>query len=242
MSVVVAAVIAVTLGGLLNGVAGFGFALVAVPILLWALPPTSVAFVAVALVGLTAAGVALRSRTSVDTGIVMWLLAGAVGGLWIGTRMLAGLPAEAIALIANLAVVLFAVLLAIPSRFRLRLSNPVLVAAGLLSGAMTTLIGLPGPPTVLALSAARMSKDATRSTIAAFLAINSVVGLAFLLFGGVVDGSDVILAVALAPPALVGLALGARYARRITQDAYRMLVLGVLVTMGVAGTLTVLFG
>lgn len=233
--------LAVLCGGVLNGVAGFGFALVAVPILLWALPPTSVIWVSAALVGLTAAGVAIRSRADIDRRIVGWLLSGAVFGLWAGSWALATLPAVTLALIANSAVVLFALMLAIPAAPRLELSVPVLVLAGILSGTLTTMAGLPGPPTVLVLSSARVPKDVMRATVAAFLTVNSLVGVTLLVARGLVASGDVLLVLGLAPAALIGLVGGAGLAQRLSQDAYRMLVLGVVAIAGAAGVITILF-
>lgn len=233
---------AVFAGGLLNGITGFGFALLSIPLLLWAMPPASVVFVVTALGTLTTAVIALRSRSAIDWRVVALLMPGAAVGLWAGTAVLAALPAETLELIANLAVVVFALLLVRRAPTGLRLSAPILATAGALSGALTTSIGLGGPPTILALSAARLPKDTMRSTLAAFFATNGIVGLSLLLLRGLAGTAEATLAAMLVVPSLIGLAIGSRLAKRLTNRSYRLFALGILITMGLVGVASVLMG
>lgn len=233
---------AVFSGALLNGITGFGFALLSIPVLLWALPPASVVFVVTALGTLTTAVIATRSRQAIDWRVVGLLLPGAVVGLWIGTSILGSVPPETLELVANLAVIVFALLLARRTFGELRLSAPVLASAGALSGALTTSIGLGGPPTILALSAAGLAKDAMRSTLAAFFATNGVIGLALLLIRGLAGTNEVTRAAVLVLPSLMGLAIGSRLAERLTNRSYRLFALGVLIAMGVVGVASAVWG
>lgn len=233
---------AVFAGGLLNGITGFGFALLSIPLLLWALPPASVVFVVTALGTLTTAVIALRSRSTIAWRVVALLMPGAVAGLWLGTAILAALPSETLELIANVAVIVFALLLVRETPTALRLSAPLLATAGALSGALTTSIGLGGPPTILALSAARLAKETMRSTLAAFFATNGVVGLTLLLFRGLADTEEATLAATLVVPSLIGLAIGSRLATRLSNRSYRLFALGILITMGLVGVASVLMG
>jgi hypothetical protein len=103
-----------------------------------------------------------------------------------------------------------------------------LLAAGFLTGALTTSITTNGPPTVLALQARGLAPSAFRSTVGAVLALASAVGVC--LFA--VDrrlGGEVPAAVAAGLPALGGgWALGLAARGRVPVPWFRRAVLGLL--------------
>ncbi|MCA1788668.1 MAG: sulfite exporter TauE/SafE family protein [Thioalkalivibrio sp.] len=231
---------AVFAGAVLTGTTGFGFALLAVPLLLWILPPSSVVFVVTILGTITSGAIALQARGAIDWRAARWLIACATVGLWLGSTLLVVLPPTVLETIANLAVVVFALLLTRRPTKVVSLSVPLLALAGVATGTLTTSVGMGGPPTVLAFAYAGVAKDSMRSTVSAFFAVNGVLGIALLLARGLVEGQDALLALALIAPAALGTAIGTHLSRRLSQRSYRRLALGILLVTGATGLVSVL--
>ncbi|HEX5504390.1 MAG TPA: TSUP family transporter, partial [Thermomicrobiales bacterium] len=74
-----------------------------------------------------------------------------------------------------------------------------------------------------------------RASAAAFFLPVDLFGLAALYAQGGIHRAEWTLALALAPPALLGTALGRQAARRISVALFRQVVLGLLLLTGVVG-------
>ncbi len=109
--------------------------------------------------------------------------------------------------------------------------TPSAVGIGALAGAMTTALGMPGPPVVLYLTAVGAGKDATRAILLTFFAVSYGASLILQTVAVGVSGGVWITAGLLVPFAAVGALLGHVVARQVSEAAFRRFVL-----MLVAGT------
>jgi uncharacterized membrane protein YfcA len=141
-----AACLVVVASALLQGSVGFGFSILAAPLLILINPmlvpgPLLVPSLVQILM------IAIRDRRSVDLSGVKWALAGMVPGTFAGALILATLPAGQLKLIFG-GLVLTAVamsLLGLP----LSPNVPTLSGAGFLSGIMSSVSTISGPPVAL---------------------------------------------------------------------------------------------
>lgn len=103
---------------------------------------------------------------------------------------------------------------------------------GVVSGALTSALAMPGPAVMLYLSRTAMGKDAIRATILTFFifAYGGALALQAALVG--IETDTWTTAAALVPPALAGVAAGHALARRITQAAFRWTILVILLCNG----------
>ena len=227
---------------------GFGFALIASPALFAVLDPGE------AVTAIAALGVVLNVLVLADggRGLVNWralapLLAGGIAGLALGLLALELLSKAALQLVVGLAVVLAALIQA-----RARSSNaPVAgspsaaatAAAGLSAGALTTSIGVTGPPVVFWLDARGARPDELRASLAAtFLVLNPAAVIAVLAARG---AGDVIAPGRMLPllgVLLVGYAAGALAFRRLGGEAFRVAVLLLVVAAGLASAVAGFMG
>jgi uncharacterized protein len=204
------AAFAVLLGAALQSATGFGFALVAAPILFALLGPRE-AVTAGALLALLANALTLateRRRPAVLVRDAGMLVGWALPGLALGALALRELPERPLS-----ALVALAVLAALVGRVR---SRGVAVrprawhapVAGASSGALATSTSLSGPPLVFYLLARGAAPAAMRDTLAAVFVAQALLGLPALLATGTfaVPGSIW----ALAAAALAGQLLGRR--------------------------------
>jgi uncharacterized membrane protein YfcA len=226
-SLVVVAV-AVFAGSALNALSGFGFALVTVPIMATVVGPKG-AVVLSALVGLLSnSGVALRHRADTDRPLAGRLLAGSLVGMPLGLLVLDNVAEDPLRVAIALVVLASAAALAVGWRPP-EPSRSADVGAGFVSGLFNTSIGISGPPVVLLLQAHRVPKGPFRATTATLFAVAGLVALALFGLGGQYTRT-VLLSAAVALPAWpLGWLVGSRVHRRVPEERFRLLVLGLMV-------------
>ncbi|MFC1415066.1 sulfite exporter TauE/SafE family protein [Streptacidiphilus cavernicola] len=207
-------------------VAGFGFALIAVP-LLSAVGPARTAVVAVTLVSLALTAVTTAAeRRQVSWPVTLRLCVPAVLGMPLGLVALARLPDALLG--AVIAVVVCGSSLAVWRGWRLRPTAGRIGAIGFLSGVLLTSTGTNGPPLVACLQALRLDPRGFRATSAAALTLSGAVGVAgFLAAGQISAGAWALSGTGLAACAVGGL-LGNLVFRRIDAAGFRRIVLSAL--------------
>ncbi|TMK90677.1 MAG: sulfite exporter TauE/SafE family protein [Actinobacteria bacterium] len=175
--VVIAATVA--FAATIQATMGFGFALVAVPIIAVADDPK------VAVVAVTAIGVpmtlwnAIRWRAHLRVGAMVVVVGASLIGMPVGALILTRAPDRALTFAIGIAVLgLTAWLwrgLQLPAGPRTE------VAAGIASGALATSTGTNGPPLVIAFQATGMERDAFRATLAGCFFVQGVIALVLIL-------------------------------------------------------------
>lgn len=235
------------LAALLQSATGFGFGMIVGPILLAFLSGQD----AVQATGILTFGIVLILAPALfrqsDRNALMLLVAGTVVGLPLGYIFLSSVPEVFLKVAA--ALVVTGVLVNLlrpqpamghePGQYQRRQSKTWLaVAIGTLSGAMSTALAMPGPPVMGYLSRLGLDKDAIRSTLAVLM-VGSYAGMigSHLIFHGISDAA-IVQATTLAPPTLVGLIAGHILAARISKRMFHVLslilMIGALLSLGVA--------
>ena len=226
--------------GVVNGLTGFGFALVSVPLLLLVLDPPSVVAIALLLGTVNSAINALTSRRHIDRPLLWDLLLPAFVGMPVGALLLRVVDGGFLKLAAALLAVGFAVALGSRPPSATAPARPARAVAGLMSGMLATSVGLSGPPVVLTVAATRDDRHGSRATLAAYFALASPVGLTLLALAHAVPPQGWTLALLLLPGALAGRLLGAQILRRTPNRAFRVIVLLVTLATGLTGAASAL--
>ena len=207
--------------------AGFGGALVAVPLLVLVLDVED-AVVLTAILGFCNTGLMLRTTwREVPRATARTLLLGSFAGMPLGLLALLFAPADALRLAVAAASLVMAGALAAGLRFGAR-GSPVELGVGLVSGALNTSTSMNGPPVVIYLQDQRLSPAQFRGAMAAFLFVTNAVSLALFGATGVITVTAAVLGVASVPAVLVGNALGLRLTERLRPEHFRTLVLALL--------------
>jgi uncharacterized membrane protein YfcA len=208
-------------GGLIQGMVGFGLALIGVPVVALIEPdllPGPMLLLAAVLTVFTL----IREHRHVDWRGVGWAMLGRLPGTAIGVLVVDSLPQRQFFVVVGLSVLAFTVLSAIT--WQPRPTAPALTTAGLVSGALGTAMAIGGPPVALLYQheyAARI-----RSTLSAYFLIGSAVSAASLAMAGHLDGHDVVSAGLLVPFLLAGFALSGPARRLVDGGRIRYVVLG----------------
>jgi uncharacterized membrane protein YfcA len=236
-------------GAAAQSATGFGFALVAGPALFAALDPHEAVTV------LAILGAVLSVLVIADAGprTVRWraigpMLLASLPGLGLGLLALELLPKAGLQLGVGVAVLLAAVLqLRRPPAARSEPSGDVGIAAaglaGVTSGALTTSIGVSGPPLVLWLEAEGLRPAELRASLSAgFLGMNVAGGALLLAVSGSRAAPGVGLVLPLVGLVAVGHVAGALAFRRLPENAFRVAVLALVVAAGLASAAAGLSG
>lgn len=219
------------LAAVVQTVSGFGFALVAVPLLALVLDPAP-AVVATTLVSLLLSVVVVRA----DWGHIRWQDAGVVSvagllGMPLGLVVLTQVPERV--LTAIIAVVLLASTAVVARGLQLPSGRGTEVTVGLTSGALLTSTGMNGPPLVVAFQAQGMPPRPFRGTLSAVFLAQGLAAVLLLAAGGQVT-SAALGATAVGVPMLgIGWLVGNRLFHALDPLAFRRVVLGLLVVSAV---------
>jgi uncharacterized membrane protein YfcA len=220
-ALVLAAALSVLAAALVRGFTGFGFALVAVPLLGMFMPPTESVPVAVCLqllIGLTDFS---RAARVCDWSSLRWLTLGGVLGSPVGALVLSVVSAP-VARIMIAAITMGAV---VPLNMGLRLaavpSRGATAATGLAAGLFNGLAAMPGPPVIVYYNFGPFSRVAARASMMVFFLVSSITALVSTALLGLLDMRTLVLTLLGVPIMLLGTWLGDIGFRRGSDTLHR---------------------
>ncbi|KXG82627.1 MULTISPECIES: sulfite exporter TauE/SafE family protein [Pseudomonas] len=217
------------------GIAGFGTALVAGPVLIHFMPLSRIVPLLVLLDFVAAFGNLLPSRRDVVRGELLRLLPFMAVGCTLGVVFLLRLKSDVLLLLMGLFVTAYAVYgLAVKVR-PANLSGAWAVPMGTVGGLFGALFGSGGFLYAIYLSARLEAKEQVRATQVALISCSTVVRLSLFLIAGVyADASLLLLAACLLPVMFIGTWLGRRLTLRLSREAFVRLVTWLVLASGLA--------
>ncbi|MCU0309650.1 MAG: sulfite exporter TauE/SafE family protein [Acidimicrobiales bacterium] len=238
---VVGAALLVAVAATVQTMTGFGFALMAVPVLSLVVPPESAVVLSASLGLLTSTGQAVSERHHGDRPTIRRMVLGGLVGAPLGLAVLLVVSERQLRI---LLVAVIAVFLVVNVRgIRLRRAGPgVDLGAGAVSGALNTALATNGPPLVMALHVRHLAPPVFRGTLSAVLALQGALTVALFALTGRYDRDVVVLFLASLPGLALGFAVGVRHRRRIAPDRFRGLVVVLLAVTGVVALVGLVVG
>ncbi|MCB1875277.1 MAG: sulfite exporter TauE/SafE family protein [Chromatiales bacterium] len=223
----------VALGGFIQGLAGFGAGLVAVPLLMLQLPAGVAVPMFSLLATLGSAMNVLHLRHAVNFRPLLLLLGGYVIGAPLGllyltkasqTWVMAGLGAF---------LTLYALYALSGRRPDYRWLREQRLALGMCSGALGAAFSTNGPPVILHVAAQDWDTERQKAILSLYFLLSGLLTSAVHAIGGLLD-QEVLLATAVAVlPLILGVSLGIAVYRRLSAHNYRRLTFLLVLTMGV---------
>lgn len=213
-------------------IAGFGFALLCMPIMTLAVPVAQ-AVVVSTLLGVLATGwQSWHLRADAVLPLVRRISVAAYLGMPLGLVILNVVDDRALKMALGFAVLIATGLLA--RRINLtHVGSHMDYGAGFLSGVLNTSLSTNGPPLVFLLQARHLEAHQFRATISAAFALSSIGGLTLFVADGKIT-RDGLIASAIALPAWgLGQLLGWPVRRHVHGERFRRLVLVLLLAAGV---------
>lgn len=231
------AVGAVVIGGLMRGFAGFGSALVIIPVVAVVYDPkTAVVLHALievpALLQLLPQGLRHFNRATVLPMLAALLLA-----VPCGMYLLVSLDADVMRVVMALSVLVMVALIA--SGFTIRSERfglPISVTGGLIGGFLQGNTGIGGPPIVSVLMSHDAPHRVTRANIIVMMASLIIISLPSQYFYNLFDTRTILLALSLGPVYVLSLFFGSRFFDSAAARFYRKASMSVLILTAI-GTL-----
>ena len=232
---VASALCVLLLAGLVKGVIGIGLPLITIPALSFFVGvPQAIAIMSLPIL-VTNGYQAFASRELACVGRRFWpLLLALLAGVVLGTSLLVTLNERSLYAILGVTVIAFGLLNLSNPSFHLRargelwLGPPVGFGAGVLGG----LSNFFGPPIVLYLVALKLPRETFVAAVGLAFFVGSIPLYGLLVSFGIYGWGEAMASTVALLPVLLGVKLGERLRRRVPQELFRRLVLGLLLVIG----------
>lgn len=226
--------LAIALAYIVFGIAGFGTALVAGPILIVFMPLSKIVPLLVLLDFVAAFGNLLPSRRDVARPELLRLLPCMAIGCTLGVIFLLNLKSDVLLLLMGLFISAYAVYSLWVKARPAQLSAAWAVPMGTVGGLFGALFGSGGFLYAIYLNS-RLSKEAARATQSALISCSTVVRLSLFVIAGVyAELPLLILALCLLPAMALGLWSGRRLSMKLSREAFVRLVTWLVLASGIA--------
>ncbi|MGF1554136.1 MAG: TSUP family transporter [Paracoccaceae bacterium] len=223
------------MGGIVKGGLGFGLPLVTLSLMPLFLPADlAIAVNAIVLPFINVVQIAQAGGPALALRRFWPLILTLVATMPLGVALGRGIAPEALTLALGLAVVAFTTFqwasprLALPAR----LERPLGALTGAGAGVVGGLVGINGPFFLIYLVGLQVERQMLMAALGVFFFLTGVVLTASFWVAGVIDAPRAGAALACLIPAMVGQALGNRLSRRLPVEAFRAVVLGGLMIVG----------
>lgn len=214
-----------------QAVSGFGFAMIAIPLLIPVVGAKSAVVIVTVLSTALTLGASLGDRAHVQWRPVMTLSVAAVFGLPVGVLILVLVDPSLLAIAIGVVVIIATFLLGrrAPARHH---GAGTLAGAGFASGVLLSSTGINGPPIIMAFQPNGTPPQQFRASLqAAFLIQDAMACIGFAVVGQL-DGHALLLAATAVPCLAGGWWLGDRVFDRISPRAFRRAALAMLLLSG----------
>ena len=218
--------------GFLQGLTGFGFVLISLPLLDLFLPLKTIIPLVCLLALLTSLTLSIQLRSHVEWKSILLLLAATLPAVPAGVYLLKHVPAQYLSIALGTIMVAFTAHQLLVRPVQRDLGVGWTLFAGLLSGALAGSIGAGGPPVIVYSALRTWDKNRAKATLALyFVASGMFVSTTHAVSGLITD--EVIRLFLNALPALIaGIVLGTVTYARISDKGYRRLALILVLVLG----------
>lgn len=207
MALIISLIIA--LGSFVQGLTGFGLALVSVPLLSLFVDVKEAVPIAAIFGWLVTFPIVYKMRFHIQWKIAFILFIGSLPGSYLGADLLKQLPADTI-LMGMGVILILSGLYSFTAKRKLfsQASNTVSLGVGFLSGALGASVGSAGPPVITYTSMLPWSSDKTKATLTFFFMLQMVGAMAGFWVKGLLTEHVIGYAIGAIPAFIVGAILG----------------------------------
>ncbi|MGE0059492.1 MAG: sulfite exporter TauE/SafE family protein [Dehalococcoidia bacterium] len=234
----IAAMFVIFLAGAAQSMTGFGFGLVAVPLMTLFLAP-SAAIPIIVITGLFVNLMILwQGKRQIRLGGMSSLAVAGLAGVPVGVWLLASMEASTLRI--YIGVLMLAAGLVFASGLRVRVANERLAAVpvGLASGVMGGSVSMPAPPIILFFANQKMAPADFRANLVLVVTLQLLVSLPVYYANDLLPQRAFVWSAAILPALLVGTVIGSRLIGVVSERGFRRLTLATVIAAGVISLLT----
>lgn len=220
----------------LQTVSGFGFALFVVP-LFGLFIDVKVGVVISTVAGLASSShQAVKDREDIDRPLARRLVLASLAGMPVGLLVIVVVPSRVLQVVVGLLVIVSGVALARGLVVKV-VSPGVDRVAGFVSGLLATATSTNGPPLVVLLQARNIPARVFRPTVNSVFVVGGAVSLVLYALAGRLGWQETSAALVSFPGLALGIAAGRAVRDSISAQAFRRIVLALLVATGLTSTI-----
>lgn len=239
---IAAASCVLSIAGIVRGFSGFGFSMVAVTALSLLRPPAEIIPMVMLLEVAASANLLTSGWRDADWGSLAWLLAGMVVATPLGVLVLARVAPTPMRIVVSLLVLAAAIGLLSGWRMRRTPGALATLATGALAGFLNGAASIAGPPVIVFYLSSPAAMHVSRASLIAFFVGCDIVALGAGGACGLVTMQTWYRAACFLLPVAAGVVIGNHGFRRIRPDAFRRLVLLILMVLSLGGLLRAALG
>ena len=204
---------------------GFGFGLVAVPLLAMVIAPQVVVPSVRMLTIWISLLVLIEARRSLSLRSSWLMIVGSLVGVPCGTYLLAAWDASTLKVFIGAITVIFALALLAGLRLQVKHDSPISAAVGFLSGILGSSAGMGGPPAVIFYTGQGVEKQTFRANLALFFILQSLFSIPTYIASGLLTTTVLTYVAVLFPALAVGAFAGIKVAQRCDECLFRRVTL-----------------
>lgn len=235
---ILAAAIILFLSGFVQGLVGFGSALVAVPLLSFLMSPKIVVPLTLVHGLLMNMYLSVKNRRNIQRKRVLPLFLAGSLGIPFGAAILIILPANGLKVLIGIVITLFSLLLLSGFSRTLKSEGKALIPVGFASGILNGSVSMSGPPVILFLSNQRVGKVHFRANLVTYFFLLNIITFVIFYVTGVLTGEILILSIMLVPPLPVGIIIGEYLSHKVSEDWFRRIALILVMIAGLTALFT----
>ena len=218
--------------GTIQGLTGFGAALVAIPLLVL-LIDIKIAVPLCVLNGLVMiTSLVFHLRRHMDLRKILPLIIGSIPGVILGTSLLTSVSAYTIKAFLGVTLMIYSLYNLFTKRITLELGSSWGVISGFLTGTLTAMVSAGGPPTIIYTALTKWDKQTIKATLTGFFAFNTYFTVTVYVLNGVIGETTWWYFAFSFPFVLLGAYLGTRISSFISREIYIRLIYIFLFFMG----------
>lgn len=226
--------------GLIQGLTGFGFGLIAVPMLLLFLPPKTVVPVVTVLGLLITTIMLVKLKYRVEWKRIRFLAIAGIIGMPLGTYLLVAVSGDMLKVAIGIVVASFGVLSLAGFRREIKSEGIASALVGFASGVIKGSTSMPGPPAVLFLANQDCKKHAFQANLVAYFTILGLATLPFFIACNLMTRQVLLYSALFLPVTFLGAMGGMRLTACIKEGPFRIVTLGLTVVAGLMSVISVL--
>ncbi|OOM79635.1 sulfite exporter TauE/SafE [Clostridium puniceum] len=225
--------ISILLAAFTQGITGFGFALIAVPLLSLFIPEIrNITPIIVIYSLLTNIIIGYKSRSFIDLKRIIPLIIFGIIATPIGTYLLLMFKVSTLKIIIGLVTSITA--LSMFKNFKINIKNQNIYygIVGLLSGLLNGSTGLSGPPVVLFLTNQNTDKDVFRANLSFYGIATNIFAIIIFIVEGIINTSILNFTALYLPALMLGVFTGIKTSTKINESIFRKITIGLIALLG----------
>lgn len=234
--------ISILLASIIQGITGFGFALIAVPLLSLFIPELrNITPIIVIYSLLTNVIIVYKSRRYIDLKKIIPLIIFGIIATPIGTYILLYVKVSTLKIIIGLIITITA--FAMLKNFKIKIENQGISygIVGLLSGLLNGSTGLSGPPVVLFLTNQNTDKDVFRANLTFYGIATNIFAIMIFIAEDIVNASVLSFTILYLPALIIGVFGGIMLSAKINETLFKKLTIYLITCLGLYTAISTIF-